>query len=230
MGDWSPIFMARISAETKQRVRSRLLETAAEQFAEKGLAGANVDGIALGAGFAKGTVYNYFGSKEELFAEVLAEGCRQAIRRYSGVPQEGSVRDLLLALAAADVDVLREEERFMKVVVREAMSFRPRTYPLIVERLAPYLHEVERVLARGLATGEIRGDVPAPQLALAFVGMLTLLFVQHWGSGGTWPRLDEVPELAVTLFLDGAAHGAPKPARSRAAPRSRRGGARSSRR
>ena len=128
--------MARISAAMKEHVRSRLLETAAAQFAEKGLDGANVDSVAVGAGFGKGTVYNYFASKEELFAEVLAEGCRQAVQRYASVPRDGPVRECLLALAAADVAVLREEVEFMKVVIREAMSFRPQTYPLIVAHLA----------------------------------------------------------------------------------------------
>ena len=63
-----------------------------------------------------------------------------------------------------------------------------------------------------------RIDLPPPQLALAFVGMLTLLFVQHWGSGGTWPSLDEIPQLVVALFLDGAVDKTPK-GRSPTAPR-----------
>jgi hypothetical protein len=110
-----------------------------------------------------------------------------------------------VALAAADVAVLREEERFMKVVMREAMSFRPETYPVIVEHLAPYVAKVEEVLAHGMASGEVRRDRPTGELAMAFVGILAVLYVQHWGSEGAWPSLEEIPELAVTLFLDGAA-------------------------
>ena len=196
--------MARIRAEDREKVRRRLLDAAADHFAERGLAGAQVDAIAAAAGFAKGTVYNYFTSKEDLFAEVLAEGCRAAVQRYTRHGHEGSVRECLRALATADVAVLRAEEGFMKVVVREAMSFHPHSYPLIVEHLAPYLAEVQRVLERGVAAGEIRDDRPAGQLALAFVGILILLFVQHWGSRGAWPALDEMADLAVTLFLDGA--------------------------
>jgi len=200
--------MARISAAEREKVRQRLLETAAEHFAERGLAGAQVDGIAVAAGFAKGTVYNYFASKEALFAEVIAEGCRAAVQRYTARPHEGSVRDRLLALAAADVAVLREQESFMKVVVREAMRFDPRTYPLIVGHLAPYLDQVQQVLADGVASGDVRPDRPIAELTLVFVGVLCLLYVQHWGSGGAWPAVDDMPDLAVTLFLDGAGRGA----------------------
>jgi hypothetical protein len=85
------------------------------------------------------------------------------------------------------------------------MSFNPRTYPLILEHMAPYLEQVQSVLQRGLAAGEIRDDRPVAQLATAFVGLQVLLYVQHWGSGGAWPRVEEMPDLAVSLFLDGAA-------------------------
>ena len=198
--------MARISASAKATVRDRLLETAARHFARDGLDGANVDAISLDAGFAKGTLYNYFRSKEHLFAEVLTEGCRRAVQRYAAAERRGSVRERLTALAAADVAVLRQEEDFMKVLIREAMSFRKETYPLIVEHLGPFLEKIEEILAEGVAVEEIRNDRPVREFALLFVGILALLYVQHWGSGGTWPDLDAIPELAVTTFLDGAGH------------------------
>jgi AcrR family transcriptional regulator len=199
--------MARISATTRAEVRARLLASAARQFAERGLVATNIDDVARRAGFGKGTVYNYFPSKEALFAAVIEEGCRRAVARWASVPRRGSTRDDLRALAAADVGVLVEDEGFTQVLVREALAFRPETYPLVVEHLAPYLAAVERVLLDGRERAEIRDDVAASELALGFVGFLTLLYVQHWGSGGAWPSLEQVPELAVTLFLDGA--GAP---------------------
>lgn len=205
MGEESPILMARTTADAKTTTRSRLLETAAAHFSRDGIEGASIDAISLEAGFAKGTVYNYFPSKEQLFAEVLSEGCRRAVERYRQAAQVGGTRDRLVALAAADVAVLREDEAFQKVVVREAMAFRPATYPLIVQHLEPFLQQIVQILVAGVAVGEVRDDRPAAQLALLFVGLLSLLYVQHWGSGGAWPTLNEIPGLAVTTFLDGTA-------------------------
>lgn len=201
--------MARITAAAKKDARQRLLESAARHFARHGLDGANVDAISLDAGFAKGTLYNYFRSKEELFAEVLTEACRRAIDIYSKDECLGSVRERLMSLAAADVEVLRQEEGFHKVLIREAMSFRKETYPLIAQHLAPFLNKVQQILEGGVNAAEVRNDRTADQLALMFVGVLTLLYVHHWGSQGTWPDLSEIPDLAVTVFLDGAAHAAP---------------------
>src|SRR5438094_8225308 len=70
--------MARVTAEVKQATRSRLLAAAAREFARAGFEGANVDAISLAAGCAKGTIYNYFSSKEELFLAVVEEAMRQA--------------------------------------------------------------------------------------------------------------------------------------------------------
>ena len=196
--------MVRISFEAKETVRQRLLEAAAAHFARDGFDRANINSIAVAAGFAKGTVYNYFSSKGELFGEVLVAACQRAVARYAASPRGDSVRARLEALVAADVEVLRDEEPFMKVLIREAMSFRPTTYPLIVEHLAPFLAAVREVLASGVESGEVRSDRPLDQLALLFIGTLTMLYVQHWGSAGALPTLEELPSLAVSAFLDGA--------------------------
>lgn len=201
--------MARVRAESKAITRQRLLQTAAERFARDGFEGASVDRISVEAGFAKGTVYNYFPSKEALFAAVIEEGSRRAAELYAGSRPSGTVRERLLTLARADVRVLREQEPFTRVLVREAMSFRAETYPLIVRHLAPFLEVVEATLADGARRGEIRRDRPAAELALVFTGLLSLHYVQHWGSGGAWPALDDVAGLVVGAFLDGAA---PRPA------------------
>jgi AcrR family transcriptional regulator len=196
--------MPRVNAQAREEARRRLLEAGAEHIARDGLQRANVDAIAVAAGYAKGTFYNYFESKEQLFGEVIAESARRAVDHYAQAKDRGATRDRLLALATADVNVLLDEEAFTKVVIREAMAFRPETYPLIVGHLSPFLQKIAAVLSAGIAAGEVHGDRPVAQQALIFVGMLALMYVQHWGSSGAWPSLDEVPQLAVDTFLDGA--------------------------
>jgi AcrR family transcriptional regulator len=52
--------------------RQRLLEAAAAEFAERGIAGARVDRIVSTARSNKAQLYQYFGSKERLFDEVFS--------------------------------------------------------------------------------------------------------------------------------------------------------------
>jgi AcrR family transcriptional regulator len=56
--------------EQHARTRSELLEAAGRIFAERGL-DASIDEIAAEAGYTKGAFYASFGSKEELFLEVV---------------------------------------------------------------------------------------------------------------------------------------------------------------
>jgi AcrR family transcriptional regulator len=52
--------------------RARILEAAAEEFGEFGIAGARVDRIAAHASANKAMLYRYFGSKDELFDAVFS--------------------------------------------------------------------------------------------------------------------------------------------------------------
>jgi len=56
-----------------QETRQKLLDAAAEELAEQGFDGANVNHIAERAGYSIGTLYNYFPTKRELMYAFIAE-------------------------------------------------------------------------------------------------------------------------------------------------------------
>jgi AcrR family transcriptional regulator len=75
--------MARHKKATREKVmqdtRQRLLDAAAEEFAQWGFHGANVNRISERAGFAIGTIYNYFPSKRELMLAFIDEVSRRHV-------------------------------------------------------------------------------------------------------------------------------------------------------
>lgn len=60
-------------ASAKAQTRQLLLQAAAEEFAREGYVGANINRISRAAGFAKGTIYNYFPSKRALMLALIDE-------------------------------------------------------------------------------------------------------------------------------------------------------------
>jgi AcrR family transcriptional regulator len=64
-------------AEATQR---RLLDAAAREFAEYGIAGARVDRIAAAARSNKAQIYHYFTNKDGLFEAVMSELARDTLR------------------------------------------------------------------------------------------------------------------------------------------------------
>lgn len=69
--------MPRIKESEKENIMSQtrelLLKAAIEEFAREGYKGANINSISINAGFAKGTIYNYFASKRDLMYALIDE-------------------------------------------------------------------------------------------------------------------------------------------------------------
>jgi AcrR family transcriptional regulator len=195
----------RVTSEQKETHRTRLLEAAATEFATAGVDGANVNRISLAAGLAKGTIYNYFASKRELFLAVVGEATAQAAAGGEVVADDASTAERLQALLASDVEWVREHEDFARVLVREALAGDPRFQPEILAAAAPFVERVAEIIADGVERGEIRDDLPVGRLALWFAGLCELAVSLNWGAGDGWPRLDEIPALVTSLFLRGVA-------------------------
>jgi TetR/AcrR family transcriptional regulator, mexJK operon transcriptional repressor len=97
-----------IPAETSRgdAKRRAILEVAREVFQARGYAAASMSEIATRVGGSKGTLYNYFRSKEELFSAFIAEACVGLAQTYfdplppigEGRPVRESLVDLGIAL------------------------------------------------------------------------------------------------------------------------------------
>ncbi len=74
--------MSEIAGSTTRRreaTRQRLLDAAAQVFAEVGLAAASVEAVCERAGYTRGAFYSNFESKEELFLELTRQVSRERI-------------------------------------------------------------------------------------------------------------------------------------------------------
>lgn len=95
-----------IREQTRAVVRALLAQTAMEQFAAHGYAETTVDDVAAAAGVSRRTLFNYFGSKEELALSGLAEQGTAIAERLAERPVE---EDLWLSIRAS-MSVLDEIE------------------------------------------------------------------------------------------------------------------------
>jgi TetR/AcrR family transcriptional repressor of nem operon len=59
--------------------RERIVERAAELFAERGIAATTVDEVLAAAGAGKGQFYHYFRSRDELAAAAVGFRCEQVV-------------------------------------------------------------------------------------------------------------------------------------------------------
>jgi AcrR family transcriptional regulator len=192
--------MVRVTASVKETTRARLLAAAAHEFARAGFERANVDAISLAAGYAKGTIYNYFPSKEDLFLAVVEEASAQAAAA-APAPADASAWERLTAVLAGFCSWAGQQDPLARVLVRECLMGTPGLYPRVIGAEWPLTAQLEAIITAGMADGELRRDVPADLLALAVAGLTDLALAQHWASDGTRPSLAEIPGLVLTLLL-----------------------------
>jgi len=192
--------MVRVTADVKETTRARLLAAAAQEFARAGFERANVDGISLAAGYAKGTIYNYFPSKEELFLAVVEEASAQAAATGTA-PADASAWERLTATLAGFCSWAGQQDPLARVLVRECLMGTSGLYPRVIGAEWPLTAALEAIIADGMHDGELRGDVPADLLALAIAGLTDLALAQHWASDGARPSLAEIPALVLTLLV-----------------------------
>src|SRR2546423_7850655 len=109
----------------RAETRERIIRAAIDQLADGGYASAGVQTVATRAGVATGSVYRYFPSKSELFAEVF----RRASSHEMAVFEEATAERQRPA-----------EERIAAAVesfARRALAGPARAYALIAEPVDP---------------------------------------------------------------------------------------------
>jgi AcrR family transcriptional regulator len=131
-------------------MRSRLLEAAARVIFESGFAGASVQAITASAGVALATFYAYFGSRQELFDELLTYVRTNMLASVSEVVR-GSRDFIELECRGfhAFFDYVRNNPWYIRIET-EAALWAPSAYIRHFHDLADrYIASMQRSRARG---------------------------------------------------------------------------------
>lgn len=116
--------MGRPTAKSRSDERRQaILDIAGELFVQEGYAAVSMSAIAARLGGSKGTLYNYFRSKDELFEAYVLRRCVLNLEAIYNLPADGQqVEETLTRLGRAYLArVLSEENlRHFRLIVAEA--------------------------------------------------------------------------------------------------------------
>jgi AcrR family transcriptional regulator len=168
--------MSILKAKRDQR-RDTILEVAGAVFAEEGFAATSMSNIAARLGGSKGTLYNYFKSKEELFAAVVQEECSRLADVLFEVEERATIAEALTIIGERFIEHLMADwtVRMFRVVVAEASR---------TPELARTFYEAgpargSRMLTEILEQARDRGELVADDCELAAQHFMTLCRGQH---------------------------------------------------
>jgi len=122
----------RVTTETKNATRQRILEVAQKQFAKQGFEATTTRDIARAAQIAVGTLFNYFPTKEAIVEHLVGEAFANASAglavESAQSPSEASLEEDLFAHAAAILRKLKPFRKYLPAVLETSLS------PLAVEQ------------------------------------------------------------------------------------------------
>jgi TetR/AcrR family transcriptional regulator, mexJK operon transcriptional repressor len=199
--------LAELRQDSDSPKRQLVLDAATALFMAQGYGAVSMDAIARAAGVSKATLYAYFSSKDQLFATIIGEACRQNIVVSNFLPgDETDVRASLTALAGQTLRFLLEERplAIQRVVISESVRF---------PELGRAFHDngpgvFRRVFGEWLTAETMAGRLAVPDPAIAadqFIGLLRSGLYLRATLGLTPPpteaEIDATVAATVDIFL-----------------------------
>lgn len=191
-------------ARRKAARPQELVAAALDIFVERGYAATRLEDVARAAGVSKGTVYLYFANKEELFKTVVRENLVTALLRGTGLVDkyEGSTPALLRELLHGWWGLVGATQLagLTKLIMAESGNFPDIARFYQEEVMTPANELFSRVLARGVARGELRGMADCPT---TMVICAPVVFLMLWQSAfGQVAQRDIEPGAFLDHLLD----------------------------
>ena len=192
VGMWAPsIFFLFIIILTDQSVTTegsmggdkmeKLLQAAAQVISEKGYANAKISEIAETAGIGKGTVYEYFSSKEALLEGLLQYILERSMQEFGSIdPSSPPLKNIRLMVGNG----LQMMEKMGNLITLTfdfwAIAFKDtesRVYKMMQDMHRGMVEAVRQLIEAGQADGSVRKDVDAYYWAMIFFSILDESFI-----------------------------------------------------
>lgn len=182
--------------------RRKLLSAAMTVFSRKGFHKATVDEICHRANLGKGTVYQYFGNKKDLFLGIVdsyaADLGKSVESAVSGISSD--LQRLETAITAY-VGFHAAHRSFYRLVIHEQSSFAKEIHERFRKEYFAHLRILEDILRSGMKHGKIK-KLSVPTATFALVGICNSITFQWLLSEGNYSLKSEVPAI-LEIFLRG---------------------------
>ena len=166
--------MVKRRQKRKEARPAEILLAAIDEFSENGFAGAKIEAIAARAGVAKGTVYLYYATKEELFEAIVRDRVSPVFKIISGIVTlwPGSQATLLKQIISRFYSEIVENDMrrmILKTLISESDRFEQLANFYHKEILVPARKMLKNIVRNGINKGEFR-DTPIANEPLVLVG------------------------------------------------------------
>jgi AcrR family transcriptional regulator len=165
---------------SRNEKRARILEAALTLCERSGIEGARMDEVAALAQVSKGTLYNFFESKEDLFLATLIDSYQGSLVLFdAGARAPADPRARLVGMLDGMAKILASLAPRMTVhyqawgLVAKHPRYKERLYDFLRSFHADRAASLEQTIRAGQQAGSLRADSDAPALAEAIMALLS---------------------------------------------------------
>src|ERR1051326_4146388 len=176
-----------------------ILDTSAELFDRSGYANVSMDEIARAVGLAKGTLYHYVKSKDEILYLIHSEFMDVSLRAMEARRDRQSSDDELRATIRDILVVMQTHRPLVRVFFEHHRDLDARHRRAIVQQRDRYANYMQALIERGIARKEFR-RVDSKLVSLAIFGMCNWMY-QWYDARGRLPA-SEIGEIFADIVLD----------------------------
>jgi len=183
--------------------RQCILESAQRLFASRGYHGASIRDIVQTCGVSNAALYYHFGSKQNLYFEVLGEYVAAVVGQLQMADTgEGTCRSRLARVALTYAQIILESQSVLQTLLRDVAQFDQ-------EEIARLLPDISRqipaafaaILEDGIAAGELR-EVHTRRTGLLMMGMVNAMAVRRLHAQAE-TTLEEDANLVIEVLFEG---------------------------
>jgi AcrR family transcriptional regulator len=188
----------------KHDTRHRILMAGLDAFTARGFEHCTIDEIARAAGVGKGTVYNYFRTKEDLVVSFMVDLERQLQAEAATLAQSrGSAASILARFIESQMALKAPHYPFVRLFLAQLAGRATHADSWVAEASTaldpPLVQLFEKLRQRGL----VRADLEVATLVGSFKILQLGLMVLWAIEGPPWNGIGEIVRQQVKLFCSG---------------------------
>ena len=196
----------------KENKRNNILKAARKLFFDNGFKAVTVDNIAAKAAVSKGSIYLYFDSKEEIYAQVLvADNIERHKELLEFNTKEAPAEELLFQYAQHYVDDFFNNKELFRILMTfmlqtEQMNLTPQQNAELIRTTNENIKFISGILQKGIDSGDFLATIDIRQTQNAIWGLLNgviSLFLFMRNPAKRAERIHVLVKESLAIFIKG---------------------------
>lgn len=188
--------------DKKREKRAAILKAATSVFSKEGFHKARIEDIAIAAGIGKGTLYQYFNSKQDLFKDMIKDGINSFVDKLKEDMQgETECEEVFKSILESSFSFMQKNVDISKLMIAHPISVDENLVRWIYDKKSEVIDIIANVIEKYIKLKEFK-PVDSHIAAHEFFGMIISLMGDNVFRNKQYDVL-EISEAAVKIYLYG---------------------------